>query len=121
MPAENHRFKIRPIGYKKTDQTAFWGGVYHLSASKNAFEFIVRMKKIAAEVHDCYVLYSPSCRPAICELFVKICLLIKVCRQVARFVLATINRTGDFSKHYELTCKKADHRTDTGELSACRL
>ena len=32
------------------------------------------------------------------------------------------NCTGDFSKHlYESTCKKADHRTDTGEFSACRL
>jgi hypothetical protein len=82
------------------------------------------MKKITAVVHATamfYRLYSQSCRTAICELFVKMCLL-KYQAAASRKVRSPVYKlhwhSGNFSKHHELTCKKADHRTDTGEFSA---
>jgi hypothetical protein len=93
------------------------GGVYHLSAysaSKNAFE-LVRMKKITAVVHATAMFIADHFARWSVYFLSKF-----VCHEAAARFSRQFNCTGDFSKHYESTCKKADHRTDTGEFfSAC--
>jgi hypothetical protein len=103
--AVSRRFKTRirdPIGYQKTDKTAYRGEVYHLSASKNAFE-LVRMKKITAVVHATAICLLPIMSSG--DLWI-ICQNLSVLKyQAAARFGRQFNCTGYFSKHYKSTCK----------------